>query len=426
MRNSTPSILEGTYRQEYGQVLATLLGWLGDFELAEDAVQDAFLAAVEHWERKGVPNKPGAWLTTTARRKAIDRIRRFNPDSVDPLTLETLERAEPSRSEELDEEADFPDDRLKLMFTCCHPALPLEQQIALTLHTLGGLTTAEIAAAFLVPVPTLAQRLVRAKHKIRVAGIPYYVPPPHLIAERVDSVLTVLYLIFTEGYAATAGEALIRQELCDDAIHLCRLVELLIRRSATQIDLPLSQKAEILGLLALMLLNQSRRHARVGSRGELIPLDEQDRSLWDERDIEEGLALLEATLQIHHPGPYQLQAVISALHARARTPGDTDWPQIVALYEELLKIYDTAIIRLNHAVAVSMAISPVHGLQLLAPLAEDLTSYAPFFLAQADMYRRAGHVDRAREAYRFALDLTRNARERDFIRGRIKALDVAL
>jgi RNA polymerase sigma-70 factor (ECF subfamily) len=306
------------------------------------------------------------------------------------------------------------------MFTCCHPALPLDQQIALTLHTLGGLTTAEIAAAFLVPVPTLAQRLVRAKRKIKEAGIPYYVPPAHLLAERLDSVLTVVYLIFTEGYAATAGDALIRHELCDDAIRLCRVLELLIRQ--TQTDVSPAQHAEVLGLLAMMLLHHSRRRARVGARGELVLLDEQDRSLWDRRDLQEGLALVDKALSMRHPGPYQVQAAISAVHARAASPEATDWLQIAALYAELRRSVDTPIIRLNQAVAVSMAASPGGGLRLLEPLAEELDAYAPFHLARADMLRRMGQLESAREAYRLALDLTQNQVERDFILGRIAGL----
>lgn len=415
MDESLQSVFERVHRQERGQVLATLIGWLGDLELAEDAVQDAFLAAMAHWEREGVPDKPGAWLTTSARRKAIDRIRRFNPGTATPGLLDTLQAVEEVRE-------DYPDERLKLIFTCCHPALPPEQRIALTLNILGGLNTAEIAAAFLVPVPTMAQRLVRAKRKIRDAGIPYYVPPPHLIADRVESVLAVLYLIFTEGYAATAGETLIRLELCDEAIRLCRLLDLLIRGNERRIDLPLFQRAEILGLLALMLLNHSRRNARVGSRGELILLGEQDRSLWNSKDIEEGLALLESSLLTGQTGPYQLQASIGALHARAATPESTDWRRIAELYEELLGFSDTALIRLNQAVAISMAGMSAQALQLLEPLRMDLGAYAPFFLAQADMLRRTGRNEQAFEAYGRALELTQNKIERDFIRGRIQDL----
>lgn len=424
MTDSTRHVLERVHRQEYGQLLATLIGWLGDLELAEEALQDAFLAAVEHWEREGVPHKPGAWLTTTARRKAIDRIRRSRSrsEAVDPQALEALPPTQLVVTENFDDAGEIPDERLKLIFTCCHPALPLEQQVALTLHTLGGLTTAEVAAAFLIPVPTMAQRLVRAKRKIKDAGIPYYVPPAHLLAERLDSVLTVLYLIFTEGYAATAGDALIRHELCDDAIRLCRVLELLIRRSQAQTDVPAAQYAEVLGLLGLMLLHHSRRTARVGVNGELILLGDQDRSVWDQRDIQEGLALVEKAFNMRRIGPYQLQAAISALHVRAPAAEATDWPQIAALYGELRRFADTAIIRLNQAVAVSMAISPQKGLRLLEPLSGELGAYAPFHLARADMFRRTGQREQAREAYRVALDLTQNKVERDFILGRITSL----
>lgn len=420
MSESLSLALERVHRQEYGQLLATLIGWLGDFNLAEEALQDAFLAAMEHWGKEGLPHKPGAWLTTTARRKALDRLRRAKTIAVQQDELETLPPSQLITHDVVADADDIPDERLKLMFTCCHPALPVEQQVALTLHTLGGLTTAEIAAAFLLPVPTLAQRLVRAKRKIKDAGIPYYVPPTHLLADRLDSVLAVIYLIFTEGYAATTGEALIRHELCAEALRLGRVLELLIRQAKT--DVPDAQQAETLGLLALMRLHHARRRARLGPGGELIVLDAQDRTLWDRRDIQEGLAILEKALRMRHPGPYQIQAAISALHARAPTAAETDWAEITALYGELRRYMDTAVIRLNQAVAASIAHRPHTGLRLLDLLAEELRAYAPFHLARADMLRRAGNPEAARTAYRAALDLCQNRVEREFILKQIQKL----
>ena len=417
----THQVVADTFRQESGRILATLIGSVMDFELAEDALQDAMLVALERWPVEGIPRNPGAWITTAARHKAIDRLRRMYTLARKQELLQSLvEQEEPVEgggegAGEMEDSA-FPDERLKLMFTCCHPALALEAQVALTLHTLGGLATTEIASAFLVPVPTMAQRLVRAKRKIRDAGIPYRVPEAGFLGERVDAILCVLYLIFNEGYAATSGNQLIRQELCDEAIRLARVLTMLLRE-----QLLLAAAPEALCLLALLLLHNSRRTARVGAEGELVLLEEQDRALWNQHEIQEGLAALELALRMRRPGPYQVQAAISALHAQAKRAGDTDWSQIAALYGELLRMTPSPVVELNRAVAVAMAENPLAGLTLLdrPGLGQALDEYYLFHAARADLLRRAGRLREASSAYAQALDLCHNERERAFLSRRL-------
>ncbi len=412
-------IVEQTFRAEHGKVVGALVAHLGDLELAEDVLQDALLTALETWERDGIPQNPAAWMTTVARRKAIDRLRR------DKTFLEKQQelqwQAELEQPNQIDfDERPIPDERLKLIFTCCHPALALDAQLALTLRTLGGLTTNEIARAFLVPVATMNQRITRAKNKIKQAGIPFEIPPAQRIPERIDAVLHVLYLIFNEGYSATEGDDLIRHELCAEAIRLARiLVELLDQEKN------LAPNPEALGLLAMMLLHDARRGARVDVRGEIVLLEDQDRALWNHAEIREGIALLDRAMELHTPGPYQIQAAISALHAQAKTFTETDWTQIAALYGQLALTQKTPVVDLNYAVALGMARGPLIGLMVMEnlQLGDALQEYHLYHAARADLLRRAGDYDAARRAYQDALKLAQTRAERAFLQQRIKSLE---
>lgn len=408
---NTNATVEHIYRSESRRVLATLIRLLGDFDLAEEALHDAFRAAVEQWPRDGVPANPRAWLVSAGRFKAIDRIRRRA--RLDALGDDAVEKL-PADDDDLETllDTDLEDDRLRLIFTCCHPALPPDAQIALTLREVCGLTTEEIARAFLTTTPTLAQRIVRAKNKIRVARIPYEVPGRHALPERLDSVLRVIYLVFNEGYAASSGATLTREDLSAEAIRLGRLV------------VELMPEPEACGLLALMLLNESRRAARTSPHGELVLLEAQDRSLWDTALINEGRRLVTHALASRRFGPYTLQAAIQAVHAEAPDSAATDWAQIVALYDVLLRADPSPVVELNRAVAVAMRDGAAAGLELVDALLArgELERYHLAHAARADLCRRLGHTDDARAAYTRALELVALEPERRFLERRLAAL----
>ena len=414
--SSGRAAVEATYRAESRRVLATLIRLLGDFDLAEEALHEAFAAAAARWPAEGLPANPRAWLVSAGRFKAIDRLRRRT--RFDAAQGEMAERlyaeagGAKTAEEMLDDREDIEDDRLRLIFTCCHPVLSPDAQIALTLREVCGLTTEEIARAFLVPAPTLAQRIVRAKAKIRDDRIPYEVPSRDKLPERLDSVLQVVYLVFNEGYSASSGDAVTRQDLSGEAIRLGRLVAELL------------PDTETLGLLALMLLQESRRAARSSADGELILLDEQDRSLWDHALIAEGLALVERAMAARRLGPYLLQAAISTVHARSPRPAATDWAQIVSLYDALLRVMPTPVVELNRAAAVAMRDGPAAGLALVeAILARGhLRDYHLLHAARADLCRRLGRATEARAAYERALALTGQGPERRFLERRLRSL----
>ncbi len=406
--------IERVFRQEQGRILASLIGVLRDFELAEEALMDALAAALERWPVDGVPDKPAAWITRSARNNAIDRLRRRGTRREKEPALEALLQLQADERGEEQEVEDVRDERLRLIFTCCHPALAPEARVALTLRTLCGLRTPEIARAFLVPEATMAQRLVRAKRKISAAGIPYVVPSGPLLPERLSSVLAVIYLVFNEGYSASSGAGVVRRELCSEAIRLARVVG----------DL-MGPQPEVLGLLALMLLHDSRRDAREDSAGLPVLLDEQDRGLWRHGQIAEGAALVEQALRMGQVGPYQIQAAIAALHAQAETPESTDWAQIAALYGLLVVMNPSPVVRLNQAVAIAFSEGLEQGLLRLDSIVAEgsLAAYHLLPAARADLLRRLGRWSEAAVAYRMALELCGNEGQRGLLERRLAELD---